>query len=246
MKNLTKQLAGVTIITLSLGIFAGCDNVPEEQIAEIATTENITTQTETVTSEDYVIDESDYVDGNELISEIAESELSEEEIEGLILMREEEKLARDVYLMLGDTWETPIFTNIASSEQTHTDAVKVLLDRYDIEDPIENDAIGVFNSPELAQLYEDLIEQGNKSLLDAFIVGVTIEDLDIKDLNELLEQTDNADIIATYNNLNKGSRNHLRAYMRQVTNSGGTYEAQFISQTELEAIISATQERGRV
>lgn len=241
MKNFKKQLAGVTIVALSLGMFVGCDNISEEQIVK---TEDI--QTQTVVQEDYVIDDSDFVDGTKLISEISEADLSEEEIAGLILMREEEKLARDVYLTLGGIWETPLFTNIASSEQTHTDAVKVLLDRYDIEDPVQNDTIGVFVSPELAKLYTDLIEQGSKSLLDALIVGATVEDLDIKDLNELLDQTDNADIIATYNNLNKGSRNHLRAYMRQIEKNNGVYEAQFISDAEFNDIISAEQEKGRV
>lgn len=49
-------------------------------------------------------------------------------------MREEEKLARDVYLTFGEKWGLTLFTNIAKSEQTHTDAVKTLLDRYEIKD----------------------------------------------------------------------------------------------------------------
>lgn len=199
----------------------------------------------TTRANEYVIDPSDFVNGNELIKDIPKSELSEEEITGLIQMREEEKLARDVYKTLGAKWGLKILTNIAESEQTHTNAVKVLLDHYDLEDPVKDDSIGAFTSPIIDELYNDLVYQGNKSLLDALIVGATVEDLDIYDLNELLAETDNQDIIVVYNNLNKGSRNHLRAFVAQIENRGGSYSPQYISQTEFNAIISSEQERGQ-
>ena len=229
MKYLKKRVAGFVIL-LSLVVLSGCINTQENQTS----------------SNEYIIDQSDFVKGNELIKDIPESQLNEEEIAGLVLMREEEKLARDVYNVLGEKWETEIFTNIAKSEQTHTDAIKVLLDRYNIEDPVKDDSIGIFTSPELDELYKNLVEQGESSLLDALIVGATVEDLDIKDLNELSAKTNNADIIITYNNLNKGSRNHLRAFMRQINNNDGSYSPQYISQSEFDDIISSAQEKGPV
>lgn len=245
MKNLKKQFAWFAILLLSIIVFFGYINVPETQkTPNIAETQNVP-ENQTPLSE-YIIDQSDFVEGNELIKDISESQLSEEEIAGLILMREEEKLARDVYNTLGEKWGTQIFTNIAKSEQTHTDAIKVLLDRYEIEDPVKDDSVGVFTSLELGELYQNLLEQGSLSLLDALIVGAIVEDLDIKDLNELLAKTDNADIITTYNNLNKGSRNHLRAYIRLVENNNGSYSPQYISQAEFDDIVSSEQEKGRV
>ena len=229
MKYFKKRVAGFVIL-LSLVVLSGCINTQENQTS----------------SNEYIIDQSDFVKGNELIKDIPESQLNEEEIAGLVLMREEEKLARDVYNVLGEKWETEIFTNIAKSEQTHTDAIKVLLDRYNIEDPVKDDSIGIFTSPELDELYKNLVEQGESSLLDALIVGATVEDLDIKDLNELSAKTNNADIIITYNNLNKGSRNHLRAFMRQINNNEGSYSPQYISQSEFDDIISSAQEKGPV
>ena len=229
MKYFKKRVAGFVIL-LSLVVLSGCINTQENQTS----------------SNEYIIDQSDFVKGNELIKDIPESQLNEEEIAGLVLMREEEKLARDVYNVLGEKWETEIFTNIAKSEQTHTDAIKVLLDRYNIEDPVKDDSIGIFTSPELDELYKNLVEQGESSLLDALIVGATVEDLDIKDLNELSAKTDNSDIIITYNNLNKGSRNHLRAFMRQINNNEGSYSPQYISQSEFDDIISSAQEKGPV
>jgi len=181
---------------------------------------------------------------NGLIAGIPKSDLNNEEKAGLIQMREEEKLARDVYITLGNTWGIPIFSNISRAEQAHTDAVKALLERYEIEDPVKDDAVGVFTSPELAKLYNDLVKKGNTSLMDAFMTGATIEDLDIKDLDDLIKDTDNEDILVTYKNLNKGSRNHMRAFNHQISNRGSSYEPQFISEAEFENILSSPHERG--
>jgi hypothetical protein len=192
----------------------------------------------------YDIDEHDFINHNELLTDIEVSDLSEDEKAGLILMREEEKLARDVYQALGDLWGQKIFTNIARSEDTHTESVKTLLDRYDIEDPVSEDVAGVFHSEELQGLYDALVAQGSESLEAALTVGATVEDLDISDLNKLLDETDNEDIIMVYENLLKGSRNHLRAFTRNLENQGATYTAQYISAEEYQAILDSDQESG--
>ena len=194
---------------------------------------------------DYSVDSSDMVNGQALISEIKKSNLSEKEITGLIQMREEEKLARDVYTTLGDMWGMKIFSNISASEQTHTDAIKTLLLRYDIKDPVLNDTIGVFSSKSMQALYDSLVQKGKTSLLEALIVGATVEDLDIKDLETLKKETVKEDILVTYNNLQKGSRNHLRAFVKNIQANGGTYTPQYISIGDYNSIISAEQERGR-
>lgn len=193
---------------------------------------------------EYRVDDGDFVNGNTLIDAIEISDLSDTEKNWLIQMREEEKLARDVYTVLGQKWWTQIFSNIAWSEQTHTDAVKNLLDRYDITDPVSDDTMGVFESAEMTDLYNTLTQQGSTSLLDALIVGATIEDLDIYDLDVLLADTDNADIRIVYANLQRGSRNHIRAFTRQIEKNGGAYEAQYISSEDYAAILASDQERG--
>mgnify|MGYP003589105545 CR=1 FL=1 len=53
------------------------------------------------------------------LAEIPKASLSDAEKKGLLLMREEEKLARDLYLALYDKWGTRAFSNIAQSEQHH-------------------------------------------------------------------------------------------------------------------------------
>lgn len=172
-------------------------------------------------------------------------ELSQEEINGLLLMREEEKLARDVYLTLYDIWELRIFSNIAQSEQQHMDAVLSLIEKYDLNDPVKVDERGTFENEDLQKLYNQLIEQGSKSLEDALIVGATIEDLDIKDLQELNEVADNQDITTVYNNLEKGSRNHLRSFTKLIGRNGGSYDPQYISDEYYNTIISGEMETGK-
>jgi hypothetical protein len=179
------------------------------------------------------------------ISNLPVSTLSDSEKEGIIFMREEEKLARDVYLHFYEKYGMRIFSNIAKSESTHMAALKMLLDKYELEDPITNDEIGIFTNEVLADLYTQLTEAGDVSLVEALKVGLTIEDLDIRDLMEFTEKVESEDIILVYNNLTKGSRNHLRAFYRQTTRNSGSYEAQFITQELFDTIINSDQEKGR-
>lgn len=95
-------------------------------------------------------------------------------------------------------------------------------------------------------MYVSLVEKGQTSLLDALVVGATVEDLDIKDLNNLLKETTNQDIILVYGNLVKGSRNHMRSFNKQITLNGGSYDAQYISQAEADEILKTEQERGAI
>ncbi|OQY09422.1 MAG: hypothetical protein B6I29_03455 [Marinitoga sp. 4572_148] len=165
-------------------------------------------------------------------------ELTSSEIDGLLQMREEEKLARDVYLILYDTWGIQTFFNIAQAEQTHMNAVKTILDKYDLEDPIKYYTVGVFTNEELQKLYYDLVAEGQKSIIDALKVGATIEDLDIYDLDKLLETTDNEDIKLVYENLKQGSENHMRAFVGMLERYNVSYSAQYISSDYLNEILN--------
>ena len=174
------------------------------------------------------------------------STLSDVEADGILLMREEEKLARDVYLTLYDKWGLRTFTNIAASESTHIDAMGILIERYNLEDPIKSDTVGVFTNPEMLNLYDTLVAQGSESFNAALNVGATIEDLDIYDLERLIADTDNDDLKIVYQNLLKGSRNHMRAFDMQLTRNGVDYQVQYISDESLSNILKTDMERGAV
>jgi len=157
-------------------------------------------------------------------------------------LREEEKLARDVYITLYGTSGIRVFDNISGAEQTHTDAVRDLLLARSLPDPVVDDTVGAFVDPTLDGLYVDLVASGQTDDVSALEVGATIEDLDIRDIEEMAARTDDVDALALYDSLSCGSRNHMRAFIGQLESRGETYVPQYISVDEFNAIIGAARE----
>ena len=167
--------------------------------------------------------------------------LSQAEIDGLLFMREEEKLARDVYLVLYGKWQQTTFSNIASSEENHMAAVKNLLDYYGLPDPAAGKGIGEFTNPDLQNLYNMLIARGNASLPEALRVGGAIEEIDILDLEKFLKTATHNNIITVYNRLIDGSCNHLRAFVSVYEAKTGTvYQPLYLSPDVFAAIMAGT------
>jgi hypothetical protein len=171
-----------------------------------------------------------------------DGQLSDADATGVKYLREEEKLARDVYLTLGDIWGAPIFAKIAQAESRHMAAVGQLIDNYGLDDPVGENGRGVFEDPVLANLYDQLVAAGSKSLQDAYKVGAMIEELDIHDLRAA--SAENADVERVYEVLERGSRNHLRAFDARIEAGGNEYTATYLSQAEYDAIADSAVERG--
>lgn len=167
------------------------------------------------------------------------SSLSSSDSLALIQMREEEKLARDVYQGLYDIYGAKIFTNIASSEQVHMDRVLTVLNTYGLKDPASSQ-VGIFDNPEISQLYDKLMAQGKKSYTEALKVGAEIEDLDIYDLQKFLLTTNNQDIKTLFSFLECGSENHMRAFSKQLIQNNVVYTPKYISEIKYQEIISST------
>ena len=143
---------------------------------------------------------------------IATADATEEQ---LVYLIEEEKLAHDVYSAMFDLWGSRVFGNILNSEETHQSQVLTVMNTRDITDP-RSSKVGVFQNAELQSLYNELIAKGSKSAVDAYEVGVAIEELDIDDITKMLATAKDADVIAMMENLRKGSENHLRAFNNQL------------------------------
>jgi len=171
--------------------------------------------------------------------------LSELEIEDLTFMREEEKLARDVYEELYQYYkergtELIILANIAVSEQQHMDAMLALLDKYQLDDPSAGLEKGEFENDALSALFGNLVSDSNanQTILDeplsggkasseaALYVGAWIEERDMIDILHAIENTSRADIVGVYTRLLCGSRSHLRAFVSHL--GGDDYRPQLL------------------
>ncbi|MFZ5466023.1 MAG: DUF2202 domain-containing protein [Pseudomonadota bacterium] len=177
--------------------------------------------------------------------------LTQAEIDEALFMREEEKLARDVYDELAAYWlaqagaapVVAIADNISDSEQQHMDSMKSVLDCYGLPDPVDTaETPGVFIAPELGQLYAILAARGRLSQLDALKVGALIEEVDIEDLQESIEISQQAYTDEVYASLMCGSRNHMRAFVGQIIKTEGSYTAQAIDQAMVDAIVNSPME----
>lgn len=221
------------LLVLATTVLTGCtaQNTPSQENDGLITVteEGYTTINETVLEE--------------TLSVSSSQDLSQKEIDGLLYMREEEKLAQDVYLFLAEKWNQQVFSNIAKSEGSHTSAIKSLLDKYNLEDPALTET-GVFANSALQTLYNELTTEGSASLEQALLVGAKIEELDILDIQVYLEDVTHEDIKTVYNNLLRGSRNHLRAFVKNIERKDSSYTPQLLDTTTYNDIISTGTERG--
>lgn len=184
-----------------------------------------------------------WADNDKAKSKTTLPELTVIEVEHLTFVREEEKLARDVYQSMYDKWGANIFNNIVSSEQRHMDTMLKMLEKYGLDDPAadENGEIndyGVFTNQDIQGLYDSLVAQGEGSYVEALKVGVFIEEFDIDDITMAINDTDfnHVDLVTAYENLMEGSKRHLAAFCDDLEKKGLTCEAAVIDSSLFDAI----------
>lgn len=163
--------------------------------------------------------------------------LTQEQADTLVFMREEEKMARDVYIELDGIWHDFIFQNISWSEQRHMDSLLTMLNLYGIPDPVVDDSVGEFTNDVIGQLYDDMLLRGDDSFEEALHAGAYVEEIDIRDLRLAIAEATDTPLIKTYENLLAGARNHLRAFVSRIRSMGTDYVAQELSQTDVDQIV---------
>ena len=179
------------------------------------------------------------------ISGILNAQVNDEKEKATVRrMREEEKMARDVYLTMNDKWDHQVFSHISESEIYHISLMKIWVDKFNLDDPVtqNNDKRGVFTDQSLRNLYNELTASGLKTREAAFRAGAKLEEVDILDLKAALAETSNADLQSTYRYLIYASENHLRAFVRNLGAWGKDYKPVMMSQQEFDEIIN---EQGR-
>lgn len=145
--------------------------------------------------------------------------LTEEQKDELFYIYQEEKVARDVYITLGNKYTNENnFASIQKSEQRHIDAARGLCEKYGVSvKGVDEGSVGNFVLPVLQDLYDTCVTLGEESLLDALRVGELIEITDIKDLDHVIDDLGMpSDVINVYENLKEGSYNHLDAFQTAI------------------------------
>lgn len=171
--------------------------------------------------------------------------LTPAQVDQLVRMREEEKLAHDVYVTLAQSSGLQIFNNIANAESQHMRAVEQLASRYSSAAAAANLPVGSFSDPQFQALYNSLVAAGNKSPIAAATVGAKIEEMDIKDLQTLLSQNPPQDVSKVLEHLQRASGQHLRAFTMELKRLGGTYMPEFLSSQEYNSILNSDNDRGQ-
>jgi len=172
--------------------------------------------------------------------------LTQQERDAIVYMREEEKLARDVYDSMFVKWGGNPFGNIRYSEQVHMDRMKTLITTYQLQDPVNQtgDVHGKFVSRLMQQYYNDLAATGSQSFTAALKVGAKIEELDIADLEARIQQAQQQDIINSFGFLKMASHSHLRAFVRRLKMEGVSYEPVILSKAAFNKIIDSENRKG--
>lgn len=141
--------------------------------------------------------------------------LTTEQLDELFYIYQEEKVARDVYITLGNLYPSEnTFASIQLSEQRHIDAAETLCIKNNIDlSEVNEQEVGNFLVPALQDLYDYCIAEGSKGIIEALQIGVLIEETDIDDLTKAIEEMHMPDdVIRVYENLREGSYNHLEAF----------------------------------
>ena len=172
--------------------------------------------------------------------------LSQADQTNLLFMREEEKLARDVYAEMHRLWGMSIFKSISAKEQEHMDAMATLLQRYQLPDPVGGDVPGVFINPILKNLYQVLTQRGKQSVDEALKVCGLQEEINILDLDAAGQASSQADIKEVFSELQSNSFNHLRAFAHGLELRGTTYQGERLPPQTIEAIIHGHEGPGLV
>ena len=155
---------------------------------------------------------------------LSASALTPTESSSVLYMKQEEKLARDVYQALATRWEHSAFRNIAKAEQQHMNAVDGLILRFGLTDTTPAEP-GRFSIPELQKLHDGLLAQGSLSLEAALRVGLAIEEADIADLKEALGLTHEPMLLRVFGNLMRASGQHLATFQAALGNGTATSTA---------------------
>jgi len=171
------------------------------------------------------------------------ADLTADEIEFIYAVREDEKVARDLYFSFFGTFGLKPFENIGKAEDNHIKATEKLFDYYEIDYPALSEN-GKFENAIRQKLFDSLLLKGTPEL-EAFKVMAMLEESNIVEYGEVLKTIANPNIKIVIENLARASANHFKAAIRQITALGGTYTPALMTQEQYRAVIAIGFEKGK-
>jgi len=160
----------------------------------------------------------------------------------LIAAYEEERMAHDLYIAAAARWNLPVFAHIAAAEVRHASAVQQLA--ATVEATVPTAATGVYSTPEIQSMYDQLLVLIEGSESGALQAGALVEETDIMDLRSLKTRATDATTVAVLSNLERASFNHLNAFVQNLAARGITYTPKVMTREEFAAVVSDPNTRG--
>jgi len=173
-------------------------------------------------------------DVTKITDESNSSVLTDSQKFALSYMWHEEKLAYDVYKVLGDMHDVRQMSNITKSEIKHMESVRSVIETYNLditnlsdeeagysEEVLLSMPLGEYSVEKIQNLYDILYDKGKNSPQDALEVACMVEVTDIDDLANFLEDEElPQDIKDSFTNLIEGSYKHYWAFDNGLKNLG--------------------------
>lgn len=155
---------------------------------------------------------------------------------------QDEKCAHDVYRTLGRRWtRLVILRRIAHIESEHV----ILIARVLHANPVAGYGIGDYPAERFDRLYRASVATGRRSPAAALRVGARIEEEDIVDVHRALDHAAGSPAMrSAMTILLRGSRNHLRRYVRALAARGVTYAPTVLDIDLYEHIVTTPIETG--
>ncbi|MCF6259102.1 MAG: DUF2202 domain-containing protein [Gammaproteobacteria bacterium] len=161
------------------------------------------------------------------------SQSNSQKVSSLLFMFEQKILAHDVFTTLHQHWQKRRFAILLRTESRHLRAIKRRLQNNGLTDQTLNNSTGVFNNSELQELYWELVDRGQNSVLDALHVSAFIKEMDIVNLQSVIDTSEKTKITRFYQKLMSSSKKHLSILIKQIEKRGGVYKPQEMSEDEL-------------
>lgn len=169
--------------------------------------------------------------------------LSADEIEFLFALREDEKMARDLYTVFAAKYSTaPQIDRIAAAENSHIAYVEAVLDYYEISYPAMT-AAGLFEDAKRQAIYNELADKSG-TLLEVYATMAAVEEESVSAYKSVQSEITNENIALVITNMIKASSNHLKAAVCQIIVGGSTYTPLYLSAEEFGTIVNLPYQNG--